>query len=39
MIYKLDNGGTVKLQKAGSVPEYGNIEQIAKYNREHGTHF
>ena len=39
MIYKLDNGGVIKLQKAGSVPEYGNIEQIAKYNREHGTHF
>lgn len=39
MIYKFNNGGIVKLQNAGSVPEYGNIEQIAKYNREHGTNF
>lgn len=39
MIYKFDKGGIVKLQNAGSVPEYGNIEQIAKYNREHGTNF
>lgn len=39
MIYKFDNGGTIKLQNAGSVPEYNDIEQIAKYNREHGTNF
>lgn len=39
MIYKFNNGGIVKLQNAGSFPEYGNIEQIAKYNREHGTNF
>lgn len=39
MIYKFNNGGIVKLQNAGSVPEYGDIEQIAKYNREHGTNF
>lgn len=39
MIYKFNNGGIVKLQNAGSIPEYDNIEQIAKYNREHGTNF